>query len=126
MVTFGRDAELTTLRTSTPSGVPRPPYVGRVKRVDRVTQTRSSSAVSAAASSMPPDELADGWRPGGGGAAEADQLEQGAVADVRSAVGRTPAGVVERPADHRGGGEEPPTGVRRDARRTSCHCGPSS
>ena len=98
MVTAGVMPSSTTLRTSTPSGVPALSCTGILNRLDRPAH-RGEPAVSSAASRMVAEQLGHGRRPGRGRRAEPGQLEHRAVADVPGAGLRALAGVVQRVAD---------------------------
>ncbi len=64
VVTFGVMPSSTTLRTSTPSGVPRQPSAGSLNRLLRPAQMRSSWVVMARASLIdPPTKAATDGEP---------------------------------------------------------------
>ena len=90
----------TTLRTSTPSGVPALSSTGYVNRLDRPARTAASRAVRAAASRRsPPSSWATAGEAGRRGRPEPGQLEDRAVADVPGAGLGALARVVQRVPD---------------------------
>ena len=102
VVTFGVIPSSTTARTSTPTGVPLNPSAGSVNRLlapdaDAAEDLGGAGGVGHRAA----EERGDRRRVARRGPAEADELEHGAVADVRRGVVRAVARVVERLADRR-------------------------